>query len=49
MRYMVNRFLNLFNSISPYKIEKYANVLKQLQAVGVGFVDGDIELLYQGE
>lgn len=28
---------------------KYANVLKQLQAVGVGFVDGDIELLYKGE
>lgn len=26
---------------------KYANILKGLQAVGIGFVDGDIELLYQ--
>lgn len=28
---------------------KYANILKGLQAVGIGFVDGDIELLYQAE
>lgn len=25
---------------------KYTNILQKLQAVGVGFVDGDIELLY---
>lgn len=28
---------------------KYANMLKGLQAVGIGFVDGDIKLLYQAE
>jgi len=27
----------------------HANVLKQLRAVGVGFVDGDIEILHQSE
>lgn len=28
---------------------KYANVLKGLQAIGIGFVDGDMEILYQGK
>lgn len=28
---------------------RYANVLHGLQAVGVGFVDGDIELLHQAK
>jgi hypothetical protein len=28
---------------------KYANMLKQLQAVGVGFVDGDIEILHEAK
>lgn len=28
---------------------KYANMLKQSQAVGVGFVDGDIETLHQAK
>lgn len=28
---------------------KYANILKGLQAVGIGFVDGDIELLYKAQ
>ena len=28
------------------KIGEYSNNLRQLQAVGIGFVDGDIELIY---
>ncbi|CAH2213575.1 hypothetical protein [Tepidibacter aestuarii] len=28
---------------------KKANILKNLQAVGVGFIDGDIELLYHAK
>ena len=28
---------------------KHANVLRELQAVGVGFVDGDIELLHHSK
>jgi len=28
------------------KVGEYSNKLIQLQAVGLGFVDGDIELIY---
>lgn len=28
---------------------KYANMLKGLQAVGIGFVDGEIEILHQAK
>ena len=28
------------------KIGEYSNNLRQLQAIGIGFVDGDIELIY---
>jgi hypothetical protein len=28
---------------------KYANILQGLQAVGIGFVDGDIEILHQAK